>query len=291
MGGSALANMLFGPAGNSESFAAQGYKKSTQIPEYLAQFSLRAFEYQCGHGVRTPLATAEEIGAVAKAAGVLFSVHAPYYISLSSVKDETREKVVEYLEQSAALVRALGGRRVVFHPGTAAGRNREDAFTLAEKTLGEALEALLAKGYTDIQFCPEVMGKTNQLGTLEEVLQLCKLSDSLLPCVDFGHLNARTGGALKSTDDFKRALQTIADTLGARAQSFHVHFSKIEYTAGGEKRHLTFEDNVFGPRYEHFLDACIALGFTPAVICESAGTQAEDAAEMQRYYENALGAL
>ncbi|MDL2216034.1 TIM barrel protein [Ruminococcaceae bacterium OttesenSCG-928-N02] len=280
-----MGKILFGPAGNSESFGKMGYKKSTDIPAYLAHFNLRAFEYQCGHGVRTGLGTAGEIGAVAKEAGVLFSVHAPYYISLASVKEETRANSVEYLSQSAALVRALGGHRVIFHPGSITGRPREEVLTLAMQTLQAAMQTLLAAGYTDIQFCPEVMGKNGQLGTLEEVIALCEISENLVPCVDFGHLNARTQGGLATQDDFKRAINLLQTQLGERGNAFHAHFSKIEYTAGGEKRHLTFEDEVFGPSYEHFINACIALGATPTVICESAGTQAEDAATMQRYYE------
>ena len=58
----------------------------------------------------------------------------------------------------------------------------------------------------------------------------------------------------------------------------------IEYTDKGEKRHLTFEDTVYGPPYEPLMEAIYRDGYSPRIICESAGTQAEDAFTMKSYY-------
>ena len=88
------------------------------------------------------------------------------------------------------------------------------------------------------------------MGTLQEVMELCKIDESLIPCIDFGHLNARDLGILKSKEDFEGVLDQIENDLGKdRLKIFHSHFSKIEYTTGGEKRHLTFEDTVYGPDF------------------------------------------
>ena len=88
-----------------------------------------------------------------------------------------------------------------------------------------------------------------------------------------------------STDDFLRVFDRIDRALGAEvAANLHCHFSKIEWTDKGEKRHLTFEDTVYGPNYEPFVEAIIKGGYTPTVICESAGTQSEDALAMKTYY-------
>ena len=131
----------------------------------------------------------------------------------------------------------------------------------------------------------ETMGKKNQLGTLDEVLELCRIDSALAPVVDFGHLNARDCGVFKSSDDFLRVFQRIEHALGADvANNLHCHFSKIEWTDKGEKKHLTFLDSVFGPDYEPFVQAIINGGYTPTVICESAGTQSDDALKMKRYY-------
>ena len=129
------------------------------------------------------------------------------------------------------------------------------------------------------------MGKINQLGTLDEVLELCALDERLIPCIDFGHLNARTLGGLNSFDDFKAVFDRVENKLGiSRLREFHSHFSKIEYSAGGEKRHLTFEDKVFGPDYQPVIELVLKKNCSPTIICESAGTQAEDAKAMKDYY-------
>ena len=131
------------------------------------------------------------------------------------------------------------------------------------------------------------MGKVNQLGTLDEVMALCELDERLIPCIDFGHLNARDMGGLKTFDDYRHIFDTIENRLGAdRLKCFHSHFSKIEYTVGGEKRHLTFADNIFGPDFEPVIELVAAKNCSPVIICESDGTQAEDAATMKNYYRS-----
>jgi deoxyribonuclease-4 len=147
------------------------------------------------------------------------------------------------------------------------------------------VDAMDEAGYADMTLCPETMGKVNQLGTLDEVLALCGVDKRITPCIDFGHLNARTQGGLATKADYAAVLDRMADVLqDDRAAHFHAHFSKIEYTAGGEKQHLTFEDAVFGPQYEPLLDLLYERSLAPVIICESAGTQSEDAAAMSRYY-------
>ena len=135
--------------------------------------------------------------------------------------------------------------------------------------------------------CPETMGKVGQLGTLDEVLALCGVDKRITPCIDFGHLNARDQGSIKTKQDYAAILDRMGEVLGdERASRFHVHFSKIEYTTGGEKQHLTFADTVYGPDFEPLLELCYERGLSPVIICESAGTQAEDAATMKRYYQS-----
>ena len=182
----------FGTAGTSDSFAAQGGKTSLDIPEYTAKMGLNAFEYQCGHGVRLGLDKAAKMAALAAPKDILFSVHAPYYISMSSLEEDKRLNSVNYLLQSAAVCRALGGQRVIFHSGSCGKQSREAALEKALDTLRRAQTALDEAGFSDITLCPETMGKIGQLGTLDEVLELCKVDERITPCIDFGHLNART---------------------------------------------------------------------------------------------------
>ena len=278
----------FGTAGTSDSFAAQGGKTSLDIPEYTAKMGLNAFEYQCGHGVRLGLDKAAKMAALAAPKDILFSVHAPYYISMSSLEEDKRLNSVNYLLQSAAVCRALGGQRVIFHSGSCGKQSREAALEKALDTLRRAQTALDEAGFSDITLCPETMGKIGQLGTLDEVLELCKVDERITPCIDFGHLNARTLGGIASKADYAAILDKVEAALGgARAKRFHVHFSRIEYSAGGEKRHWTFAETQFGPEPQPLMELLAEQGLEPVIICESAGTQAEDACTMQRLYGKA----
>ena len=275
----------FGPAGSAESFKSMGYKSSLQIPEYLNKFSLDCFEYQCGRGVNIGEDKAKELGSIAREKGITLSLHAPYYISMSSVDEEKRLNSVNYILASAGAVNAMGGDRIVVHTGSCGKISREEALSLAIDTMKLSLDALKNAGLSHIHICPETMGKVNQLGTLKEVMELCKIDESLIPCIDFGHLNARDLGILKTRDDFEGVLNQIENDLGYdRLKVFHSHFSKIEYTTGGEKRHLTFEDTVYGPDFEPLMELIYKKGLSPTFICESAGTQTEDAKQMKDYY-------
>ena len=278
----------FGTAGTSDSFAAQGYKTSLDIPAYTARMGLNAFEYQCGRGVRLGLDKARQMAADAAARDILFSVHAPYYISMSSLEEDKRLNSVNYLLQSAAVCKALGGQRVIFHSGSCGRQSREAALEKALDTLRRAQAALDEAGFSDITLCPETMGKIGQLGTLDEVLALCRVDRRITPCIDFGHLNARTLGGIASKADYVAILDRMEEALGdARARQFQVHFSRIEYTAGGEKRHWTFAETQFGPEPQPLMELLAERRLEPVIICESAGTQAEDARRMQQLYGEA----
>lgn len=282
----------FGPAGSGESFKEMGYKKSVQLPEYLGKFGLTHLEYQCGQGVRISEKAAEEIGAAFKNAGMTLSLHAPYFISLSGTDEEKRLNSINYILESAKAAKAMGAQRIVIHSGSCAKISREEALSLAKDTMKRAKAALNEAGLSDIICCPETMGKVNQLGTLEEVTEICSVDESFLPTVDFGHLNARTFGGIKGGEDYRKMLDHMENKLGAdRAKVFHSHFSKIEFTVpGGEKRHVTFEENGgFGPEFEPLLEEIYRRGWSPVIICESSGTQTEDAAKMQEYYRSLGG--
>ena len=182
----------------------------------------------------------------------------------------------------------MGADRIVVHPGGLGKKSREEATALAKETLADAQKYLDGQGLGNIHICPEVMGKINQLGDLSEVLEFCTLDERMIPCVDFGHLNSRMQGTM----DYGKALDEIENKLGIdRLRSMHIHFSKIEYTAGGEKRHLTFADEIYGPQFEPLIEQFIKRDMSPTVICESAGTQTDDAIVMMRYYEERSQAL
>ena len=280
----------FGPGGNSEAFKAAGKKSTVQAPSWISSIGLDAYEYEAGRGVNASDSVLLSIGEQAKKHGILMSLHAPYFISLSGVAEETRLKSIDYISRSLSAASLLGADTIVVHTGSAATITREEAMKLAADTLIKNLEV---NGDTDIRMGLETMGKVNQLGTLDEVLTLCKLSPKYCPVVDFGHLNARhIGNYFTDRDSYRRVFDKIATTLGDEyAYNLHCHFSKIEYTGKGEKRHLTFSDTVYGPEFEPLAEAIIAEGVCPRIICESDGTQSDDALYMKNAWLAAGGKI
>jgi deoxyribonuclease-4 len=277
----------FGPGGNSESFYADGKKSTVDAPLWVKNFGLDAYEYEAGNGIAAGDATLKKIGDAARECGILMSLHTPYFISLSGIDPEKRLKSIDYISRSLHAAELLGADTIVIHAGSAAKISREEAMRLAADTLEKNLDV---NGNTDIRMGIETMGKVNQLGTLDEVIELCRLLPTYHPVVDFGHLNARhIGPYFPDCDSYRRIFDRVAQGLGdEKARYMHCHFSKIEYTDAGEKRHLTFADEIYGPAFEPLCEALAKDELRPTIICESAGTMAEDALMMQNAYRLAL---
>ncbi|SFM07150.1 TIM barrel protein [Pelosinus propionicus] len=278
----------FGPGGNPDAFYAAGYKASVEMPAWLDTLKLTAYEYQCTRGVNIKEETAIKIGQQAVKYGVKLSIHAPYYINLSTDDEKVIGNTQNHFIKSLEVARWMGADRIVFHMGGVGKQDRKAALEKVKHALFNVLELIEQRGLTGVYLCPETMGKQNQLGSLEEVLSVCTLSEWLIPTVDFGHLHAVTAGKYTTEKEFEAVFDKVGETLGMEvAKKLHVHFSPIEFTKGGEKRHWTFADE-FGPPYEPFVAVCSKRGFTPRVICESAGTQAADAKTMQDFYVSLL---
>jgi deoxyribonuclease-4 len=275
----------FGPSGNSMAFASAGLSKSEQSAKWVKDLGLDCFEYSFGRGVNMGDERAVQIGNAFRENGVEISVHAPYYINFANPEQENAEKSYMYVLQSAQKVKLMGGKRVVFHPASQGKMKREQAVALTIERLKVLRDKIYENGYDDLIFCPETMGKLGQIGTIEEVVEFCKIDKIYTPAVDFGHVNAREFGSLKTEEDFYERLKYMVDELGYdRMKNFHIHFSKIEYSAKGEVRHLTFEDTHYGPDFSPLAVVLKKLGLEPFIICESAGTQDIDAVKMQKTY-------
>ena len=279
---------LFGPAGASDAAREAGIKSTLDVIGWVRDFGLDAYEYQAGNGLHASDASLRAVGERAAELGVAMSFHTPYFISLSGVEPEKRLKSIDYIEQSVHAATLLGADTIVVHSGSAAKISREEALSLAADTLRRTLEKL---GRPAVRIGLETMGKKNQLGTLEEVIELCRIDPVFCPVVDFGHLNARDcGGVFPDAAAYRRVFDMIGDALGAEyAQYLHCHFSHIEYTAAGEKRHLTFDSDPegFGPDFDPLAEVIARDGLCPRIICESAGTQDADALTMKKQYLSA----
>lgn len=278
----------FGPAGNAADFP---YRSSDKAPAWIAAQGLDCYEYQCGKGVHVGEATARKIGEAARNVGITMSLHAPYFINLANPDPDSLQKTIGYITAACRAADQMGAGRVVIHSGALMGRTRRQAMDIALPALKTVLAACDDAGFGHITLCPETMGKINQLGDLDEVLELCQVDPRLLPCVDFGHLYARSLGRDDGEEAMARMLDKIAAALGPdRASRFHSHFSHIEFTLkGGEKCHRTFDDDGgYGPDWAPLARQIAARGWSPTFICESAGTQAADAVQMKRIYQSFL---
>ena len=277
----------FGPSGNDDEFYSLGYKHTAQAPEWLHAKGLNAYEYPFNRGVNISDDKAQELGKIFAQNGIELSAHAPYYINLANPDEEMALKSFGYIIQSLHKLKLMGGKHLVVHVGSQGKLEREEALRLIYQRLNKLKELLANEDLLDMYVCLETMGKPAQIGTYEEIIDMCTLCDSFMPTFDFGHINALTSGTLKTENDYEKIIKLCYDKLGEyRTNNVHVHFSKIEYGAKGEIRHLTFDDNVYGPEFEPLAKVFKKYNMTPFVICESRGTQSKDALIMKNIYEN-----
>jgi len=298
---------LFGSGGNPQNFYDDRFDDTADVFKWLKAKNIDSYEYQAGNGLRAGAAALRKIGEEAAANGIILSVHAPYYISLASDDEEIIAKSVGHIAKTLGGAKAMGAGIIVVHCGGLGKKSRGAALEKAKSTLAKSLESLHKSGKTDknkdkkdkieVKIGLETMGKQNQLGTLEEVLELCGLDrEILLPVVDFGHLHAReTGEKFKTREDYHKIFEAVGESLGdVAAKYLHCHFSKIEYTKMGEKKHLAFADEKarsFGPDFEPLCEVLRGNRLFPNIICESDGTMDVDALFMKEMYDGIDGAM
>lgn len=276
----------FGPSGNSESYHQMGVKNTETAAAVTKKLGLDIYEYSFGHGVTMSSERARSIGEAFRREGLEISVHAPYFINFANTDPDMIVKSFGWVEKSAVKVLEMGGRRVVFHPATQGKFEREDAKRLMLDNIRRMAD-VMAEMPEELMLCVETMGKVVQMGTVAEVCEICNLSDRIYPCVDFGHVNAREQGILRTKKDFEAIFQYLDDHIDAhKVDNMHIHFSKIAYSQKGEIRHLNFDDTFYGPDYHPLVEVLHERGSNAYCICESAGNQAEDARAMKDYYES-----
>ncbi len=284
-----MGKILFGPAGNSTSFFDEGHKTTFETPKWIKDRGLDLFEYSFGQGYRMSSETAVKLGEEFKKEGIILSLHAPYFINFANPDEEMLTKSIGYINTGIKFMKNLQAERMVFHPASCGKQTREEAVSLMMNRFKEIMPTFEEELGKEFFLCPETMGKVMQIGTYKEIIDLCTISDRLLPTFDFGHINALTQGSLKCEDDYKRIFDYAFEKLGEeRTKKIHIHFSRIQYGAKGEIRHLTFDDKIYGPYFEDLVNVLIDYDLSCHVICESSGTMAEDSKIMKDIYLKTL---
>ena len=269
----------FGPAGNPLNYKG----KTSSVCGYINTIGLDAYEYQATYGVKISKKSALALKKNSNENDVLVSMHAPYYINLSSNKDDVIERSVKRLVQAAKASEWMGAYRTVFHPGFYTTYTPYEAMERCKNSIEKIQEALEALGVGDYILAPETTGKKSQLGDLDEIIEICSSFDHFEPTVDFAHIHARSGGSLNSKNEYNKIFQKLEDGLGLK--SLHSHFTHVEYTGTGERKHHGLENEDYGPPIKPLLEEIVECGWNVTVICESPYID-HDALIMKGMYQN-----
>lgn len=282
--------VLFGPSGCDNEFYEQGHKSILEVPEWIKEYGLDAYEYSFGHGYQMSTELATKAGEKFKEYNIKLSLHAPFYINFANPDDVMYQKTQGYIYTGIKFLKAFGADRLVFHPASCGKLKRDEALSLTQLRFKETFDKMESEGILNgILLCPETMGKTMQIGTYKEVIDLCKTNSHLVPTFDFGHINALEQGSLKTKDDYKKIFDYCIDKLGfERTSNCHIHFSKIQYGAKGEIKHLNYDDEIYGPEFDPLADVLVEYKLAPRVICESMDKMPHDSLIMKKIYLKTL---
>jgi deoxyribonuclease-4 len=244
-----------------------------EMPVYLRAEGLDSFEYQMVRWGPVPQIRqemAERLGKNAVENDVWLTAHGSYFVNLTAVKKETLEASKRRLLACVRGASWMGAHVVVFHPGSYAGRSPRVVFRVCERALNEVVESVRSFGLGKVRLAPEMMGKASQFGSLEEVLALCERVELTEPNVDWAHLHARDRGRFKTVDDVAKVMDTIERRLGSEAlRNMHCHYSRIEFTGKGERRHHNVDRVEFGPEFKFLAKLIVERGLKPVIACET----------------------
>ena len=217
---------------------------------------------------------AARLGELARDRGVILSVHAPLFAIVGRPeKDKKHRMAVGMLDHTAGVAVACGAEVVVVHPGYLFGRERGEAIDSVVEQLAEVRERLEQKGRA-VPFGVEVMGRVNELGTLDDVLAIAARLDWVRPVLDFAHLHAVTDGGFAGVEPFAAALAG-ADAAIERGAPFHIHFSDISYANRNEKSHIPYGEGTL--RADPLADALGRFERPATVIGESPDEESNQA--------------
>jgi deoxyribonuclease-4 len=261
----------FGPAGVPPLFRILGAQLS-DVPRLLREEGLDAFEYQAvrwGQKPQMKQEDAESLGFQARKSDVLLSLHGSYYVNLCG-KKEVVEASKRRLVACATAAQWMGAYVVVFHMGFYGRVEKSYAFRTCVNALKDIIATMRSLGIQNVKLGPETMGRVFQVGSLDEILTICEEVEQTQLAIDWSHLHARHQGRFRKVDDFRAVVEEVERRLGAEvARNMHCHFSKIEYTDKGERRHHVLDEERYGPDFEMLAEVIADFDMRPVIICET----------------------
>ncbi|CDE88363.1 TPA: hypothetical protein CPT81_02915 [Candidatus Gastranaerophilales bacterium HUM_20] len=252
------------------------YPKAFDI---LKDMELDGMELEFVHGVRM---SEESRGFVKECSdNFIITAHGPFYINLNSKEEDKVEASVQRIIDTAAVASQAGAFSITYHAAFYMGKDKETVYNqvkMQTKRICDVLERENIKVWVR----PETTGKATQWGDIDEIVNLSKEFEQVLPCIDFSHLHARSAGEYNTYDEFSYVLEKIGKELGQYAlDNFHGHLAGIEYTAKGERQHLELEQSDMN--YKDLLKVMKEFGVKGALVCESPNIE-DDCKLIKDYY-------
>jgi deoxyribonuclease-4 len=261
----------FGPAGVPPLFQILRARLS-DVPGLLREEGLDAFEYQAvrwGQKPQMKRENAEKLGSEAIKNDVLLSLHGSYYVNLCG-KKEVVEASKRRLIACATAANWMGAYVVVFHLGFYGRLEKSYAFRNCVNALEDIVATMNSLGIQNVKLGPETMGRVFQVGTIGEIITICEEVEQTQLVIDWGHLHARHRGLFKKADDFRTVIEEVEKRLGSEAlKDMHCHFTKIEFTEKGERRHHVLDETKYGPDFQMSAEVIAEFNLRPVMICET----------------------
>lgn len=274
-------NVRFGVAGFPPNFMKSEFKKNRDnIFSWLHDLGLDWIELQNTYGVKMPDEQAYRYRSLAEKYNIGISIHAPYYISFASKKSDVVTRSKDRMIQCFNLADKLGASRIIFHPGFPPGKSMDERIFGTEQVI-RALNDLQKYCPKGVLVYPETAGKCNQIGSISEIIHICKEVEYARPCIDLAHVHGFEGGKLNSVDSIKNVLKLVKSEIGDKfLNSAHFHMYPVEYDHNGEKMHKAFDDycewekdEIYHPSAYNFVEAIREFDFDAVVVCEARDTQ------------------
>ena len=251
-----------------------------QAFDVLKEMNLDGMELEFVHGVR--MSDDNRIFVKEMAKNFVITAHGPFYINLNSKEEEKIEASVQRIIDTAAVAAQAGAFSITYHAAFYMGGDKETVFEQV-KTQTKRIIDILENEKIKVWVRPETTGKATQWGDIDEIINLSKEFEQVLPCVDFSHLHARSAGEYNTYDEFSKVLEKMGNNIGQYAlENFHGHLAGIEYTAKGEKQHLNLENSDMN--YKDLIKVMKEFGVKGALVCESPNIE-DDCKLLKNYYE------
>ena len=241
---------------------------------YVHEIGLDAMEVEFVRGVHMGAAMAKDCGEAAGKLGVKLSVHAPYFINLSSAEAEKITASQKRILDSVERAHEMGAYVVVIHPGHYGKFKQDTVFDMAKEALGEIIEKMKERRIADVRLGLETTGKHSAFGTLDEIVQLCRQLRQCAPVIDFAHIYARNGGKI----DYGKIFDTVKPL---KLKHLHTHFSNIEFTKAGERMHFVLDSS---PAFEPLAREVLKRKMDITIVSESPVLE-QDSLKMKRIFE------